>query len=259
MSQNKKKKPSTLFRIVRWLVWLFYPKIKIVGTENLPDEPCIIVGNHAQMNGPIIGEIHFPGKRLIWCVGDMLHLRDVPLYAFQDFWSEKPKWTHWFYKIASYIIAPLSVFLMSNARTIGVYHDTRILSTFKATVAGLKDKANIIIFPEHNVKYNHILYEFTTGFVEVARLYYKKTGREVSFVPMYNAPKLKGTYLGKPIKFNAMNPIEEEKKRISEYLMNEITAIAESLPEHTVIPYRNIPKKYYPSNKGGSENEKTCS
>ena len=30
--------------------------------------------------------------------------------------------------------------------------------------------------------------------------------------------------------------------------MNEITDIACNLPEHTVVPYRNIPKKYYPSN-----------
>jgi len=30
--------------------------------------------------------------------------------------------------------------------------------------------------------------------------------------------------------------------------MREITEIAVSLPEHTVVPYRNIPKKLYPSN-----------
>jgi len=31
--------------------------------------------------------------------------------------------------------------------------------------------------------------------------------------------------------------------------MGEITAIAEALPEHIVVPYRNIPKKDYPSNR----------
>lgn len=248
MNKQKDKKPSRFFRVVRWFVWLFYPKIKIVGTENLPDEPCIVVGNHTQMNGPIIAEIHFPGKRLIWCVGDMLHLRDVPAYAFEDFWSEKPKYSRWFYKILSYIIAPISVFIMGNSRTIGVYHDTRILSTFKKSVAGLIDGANIIVFPEHNEKHNHIVYEFTSGFVEVAKLYYKKTGKEVSFVPMYIAPRLKKTYLGKPVRFCAEADLDAEKKRICEYLMNEITSIAESLPPHTVVPYRNIPKRQYPKN-----------
>ena len=55
-------------------------------------------------------------------------------------------------------------------------------------------------------------------------------------------------HLGKPIKFSADKPIEEERRRICDYLMSEITDIARSLPEHTVIPYRNIPKKQYPKN-----------
>jgi len=82
----------------------------------------------------------------------------------------------------------------------------------------------------------------------VAKLYYRKTGKELSFVPLYIAPKLKKMYLGKPIRFCAANPMEEERRRICDYLMREITEIAVSLPEHTVVPYRNIPKKLYPSN-----------
>ena len=106
----------------------------------------------------------------------------------------------------------------------------------------------MVIFPEHDVKYNHILYAFQDRFIDVAKLYYRKTGKEVAFVPLYIAPKLKKMYLGKPIRFCAANPMDEERDRIREYLMNEITDIACNLPEHTVIPYRNIPKKYYPSN-----------
>jgi len=56
-------------------------------------------------------------------------------------------------------------------------------------------------------------------------------------------------HLGKPIRFDPDAPMEEERMRICRYLMDEITGIAVSLPEHTVIPYRNIPKKYYPRNR----------
>lgn len=56
-------------------------------------------------------------------------------------------------------------------------------------------------------------------------------------------------FLGKPIQFCAAEPIEEERRRICSYLMDEITEIALNLPEHTVVPYRNIPRKFYPSNK----------
>ena len=63
-----KKRLEKAFYWVCWkLVWIFYPKTTVEGTENLPEEPSIVVGNHSQANGPILAELYFPGKRAIWC------------------------------------------------------------------------------------------------------------------------------------------------------------------------------------------------
>ena len=43
-------------------------------------------------------------------------------------------------------------------------------------------------------------------------------------------------------------PIGEERRRICAYLTEEITAMACSLPLHTVVPYQNVSKKEYPKN-----------
>ena len=248
-----------LYKVIKTLVRVFYPKMEVVGVENLPEEPVIVVGNHTQMNGPIACELYFPGKRYIWCAGQMMHLKEVPEYAFQDFWSQKPKWSLWFYKLLSYLIAPLSVCVFNNAGTIPVYRDVRLKTTFKLSLEKLQDGASMIIFPEHGEPYNNILYTFQDKFIDLARLYYKKAGIALSFVPLYIAPALKKMYIGKPIRFCADAPIQEERKRICNYLMTEITDIAQSLPEHTVVPYRNIPKKFYPSNlpQAAYVNEKT--
>lgn len=252
-----KKKPW-LFRAIKYLVRLFYPKTEVVGLENIPDEPVIIVGNHTQLHGPIACELYFPDNYYTWCAGQMMKLKEVPRYAYTDFWSQKSKITRPLFKLASYIIAPLSVVVFNNARTIAVYKDNRILSTFRESIAKLQSGNSIVIFPEQDKRYNNIIYDFQEGFVDVARLYYKRTGKELLLVPLYIAPKLKKMYLGKPIKFSADTPIEKERRRICDYLMQEITDIACSLPEHTVIPYRNIPKKYYPTNsKMEAEDEKT--
>ena len=56
-------------------------------------------------------------------------------------------------------------------------------------------------------------------------------------------------YIGKGIVFDSQNPIEEERKRIASCMSEEITDMARALPEHRVVPYRNIPKKYYLTNK----------
>lgn len=248
MSQAQTKKISPLYKAVKWLIWLFYPKMEVVGRENLPDGPVVIVGNHTQMNGPIACELYFPGNRYTWCAGQMMKLREVPQYAYRDFWSQKPKYMRPLYKVLSYIIAPISVFLFNNANTIAVYRDNRVVTTFRTTVSKLCEGAQIVIFPEHDVRHNNIIYEFQDKFIDVARLYHKRTGEELSFVPLYIAPKLKKMYLGKPIRFSSEAPIDEERRRICEYLMEQITDIACGLPRHTVIPYRNIPKKYYPQN-----------
>ncbi|MBE6989878.1 MAG: hypothetical protein E7426_03925 [Ruminococcaceae bacterium] len=242
------RKTSPAYRVLEWLVRTFYPAIETVGAENLPNEPVVIVGNHSQLHGPIACQLYFPGKPFIWCAGEMMELREVPGYAYRDFWSQKPRRSRWFYKLMSYLIAPLAVCLFNNARTIAVRRDSQVLSTFRESVKRLQSGSSLVIFPEYDKKYNHILYDFQENFVDVARLYHKKTGTELSFVPLYIAPKLRKMYVGRPIRFCAANPIEEERRRICDVLMREITDLAGSLPRHTVIPYRNIPKRLYPSN-----------
>ena len=243
-----KQKTSSIYRGIKWLVRVCYPRMEVVGAENLPEGPAVIVGNHAQMNGPIACELYLPGEHDTWCAGEMMNLKEVPAYAYRDFWSQKPWYSRWFYRLLSYVIAPLSVCVFNNANTIGVYHDSRIISTFKNTVKRLQAGSRVVIFPEHDAPYNQILCEFQDRFIDVAKMYHKRTGRELEFVPLYLAPRRKAMYLGKPVRFRADASLEEERQRICQYLMEEITAMACALPEHIVVPYRNIPKKQYGTN-----------
>lgn len=251
---------KAVYRLIYWVIKLFYPQMKVVGLENLPEEPCVIVSNHAQMNGPIASQLYFPGKRYIWCTHEMMYLKEVPAYAYQDFWSRKPRAVQPFYKLLSYLIAPLSVCVFNNADTIAVYRDNRVILTFRETVEKLCDGANVIIFPEHDAPHNHILCDFQEGFVSVAKSYHRQTGKRLAFVPMYLAPKLRKMVLGKPIYFDPETPGKEERRRISGELMDAISEIAVSLPRHRVVPYPNISKKDYPYNipEEVSIHEETC-
>lgn len=253
MEKKKNWLSRGIYCFIRRLILIFYPKIQVEGAENLPEDAAIIVGNHTQMNGPICAELFLPGQRVTWCAHQMMELKEVPAYAFQDFWSKKPKWTHPFYKLLSYIIAPFSVAVFNEAKTIPVYHDTRLISTFKQTIKALDSGTNVVIFPECYEPHNNIVYQFQDKYIDVAKLYYKRTGKCLNFVPLYIAPKLKKMYIGKAVPFCPENDIAQERQRITNYLMDEITAIAQSLPCHTVIPYPNIPKRDYPTNKPKEE------
>ena len=245
---EQKKKKNILFVLICALIRLFYRKPEFVGTENLPGEPCVIVGNHTQMNGPIISELYFPGKNSIWCAGQMMHWGEVADYAFTDFWSFKPKIFHPFFRLLSWIITPLAVLIFNNASTVPVYHDTRLITTFRRSIELLQEGRSMIIFPEWNKRYNNILYDFQDKFVDLARFYYKKYGVALSFVPMYLAPRLSRIFYGEPVRFDPAAPIADERARICEVLMDRITDMAVAQPEHVVVPYPNIPKRRYPHN-----------
>lgn len=248
-----KKKPSAVsrgvFLVVRWLVRLFYGKCEVIGWENLPERDAVIAANHAQMNGPIVGELFLPPNCITWCAGQMMTMREVPAYAYADFWSKKPQWCRPFYRLLSYIIAPLAACIFTNARTVAVWRDTRIVTTFRETVRLLAEGKNMLIFPECEELCNNIIYRLQENFIDTARLYYRKTGVSLTFVPMYIAPCLRKMVIGKGIVFDGANDITAERHRIAEYLANGITELARTLPEHTVVPFKNIPKKNYLTNK----------
>ena len=243
------KKPSWyVYRATCGLARVFFPRPRIEGLENLPDAPCIIVGNHAQMYAPVYSELYLPGDRAIWCRVEMMHLREVPAYAFGDFWSKKPAWCRWFYRLLSYAIAPLSVCVFNNAHCIGVYMDSRMMGTMRESLERLQGGTRIVIFPEHEVPHNSVVWAFQDGFVNLAHLYARRTGRSLAFVPMYTAPRLKRVVLGAPIYFDvAANP-GEERRRVCEALMDAVTGLARALPKHRVVPYPNLPRRLHPCN-----------
>ncbi len=240
------KKQGPFFKFLRKTLSFFYRKTKFIGLENIPKEPSIIVGNHAQIHGPFIAELQMPFKKNIWCAGEMLDKNAIPDYAMKDFWPYKPKRVRWFYKgVSKVVAAPLLSYIYNRVDVIPVYHDNRVILTFKRTVECLKKGAHIVIFPEYHKPFNQIIYEFQQSFVEIARLFFKNTGKRISFVPMYNAPKLKTVVFGKPIEYDQKIDIVEQKNSICNYLKNEITSLAKSLPVHKVVPYANIPKKQW--------------
>ena len=248
-----KKKTCVLYRIIRRLVKLFSPRFRLVGESFLPQGESVIAGNHSQMYGPIAAELYTPGPHYTWCAAEMMHLKEVPPYAYRDFWSDKPAWQRPFYRLLSYAIAPLAVLIFNDADTVGVYRDMRIYSTFRETVQRLEEGCRVVIFPEKRQKHNNIVYEFQTHFVDTALLYYKKTGKRLAFVPMYLCPELKTMNFGEPVYFDPEAEPEDERRRITGYLMDAITDMAVKMPPHTVVPYENLPKKAYPKNTPPAE------
>lgn len=243
------KPTSFAYRVIRYLVWLFSPKWRLAGADRLPEGPCVIVGNHSQMYGPIAAELCTPGRHWVWCAAEMMHREDVAAYAYEDFWSHKPRPVRWFYRLLSHAIVPLSVCVFTNAHTVGVYHDARVLGTFRESAQKLKDGDRLVIFPECYDEHNQIVHAFQDRFIDLGRMYHKQTGQALPFVPLYVCPALKTLCFGDPIFYDPAAPADEERRRLSAALMDAVTGLALALPPHTVVPYPNLPKRQWPRSR----------
>lgn len=240
------RRKSCTYKFVAFIAKRFCKKSQSIGVENIPNEPCIIVSNHSKLYGPVNAELYFPTEKAIWCDAFMMVKKEFPNYAYHNFWGGKP---NLFQKAFAHTIAPLVTHVMSRADSLPVYRDMRIINTYKITVQTLSEGVNVVILPESPQEYNEIVNNFNERFVDVARFYYKNYQKQLKFVPMYYSVELRKMVFGKPIEFDSNNNMDDERKRICSYLMQEITKMAKELPRHKVVPFNNVKKSQYKYSK----------
>ncbi|MDI3477362.1 MAG: hypothetical protein PWQ59_887 [Thermoanaerobacterium sp.] len=94
------------------------------------------------------------------------------------------------------------------------------------TLDRLKEGNNILIFPEdRNKKYNDVLDKFNTGFINVAKMYFKEYGELISFYPICVNKNQNRISIGKKIVYDPNISYKIERERIANYLMESISAM----------------------------------
>ena len=116
----------------------------------------------------------------------------------------------------------------------------RLLKTFNDTIEALQESDNVLIFPERPVSIidedadsflhsKEQLGDLATGFASIGRLYFRQSGRCISFYPMYISRKERILKIGKPIVFNPDNNPHDEKQRLSNELRLAIKDLSDGL------------------------------
>jgi 1-acyl-sn-glycerol-3-phosphate acyltransferase len=234
-----RKRMNIIFKFIALIARLFFVKKHELRFKEQIDfsTPSIYIANHATVATPTAIHLYFPGKKRPWVIGAMCSMKTIPEYASKEFWTNlKPAW--WYRKILPVVLSPIGYIIMRGAEAIPVYRDNRMIVTIKKTVQSLEEGVNVYIFPEYDAPYSEYHNDFEDGFVNVASVYYRKTKKKLKFYPLYNCLDKKIMSFGMPVEYNPENPIEEERKRITNYLKENITALAKEIGPHKVISYR---------------------
>ena len=207
-----------LFYIIAFPFVFLFVKGKVKGKENLnkDDEARIFVANHYEVYGPFIAYMHFPYSFRPWIIDKMIDPKTVEEHMSIGIYNQFPKFPKWLKFIFIKISKNLMVFFMKTiARGISVSRDNirKNITTMQISTETLEKGESILIFPEASAVKEGVG-EFMTGFEHIGKYYHQKTGKKVSFYPMFISKINQTMYIGKPIVFNPDNDSNEEKDRI---------------------------------------------
>lgn len=213
------------------------PKINIPPSINL-DEPVVFVANHEKIAGPMMMETYFPFAFRPWIIYKMLYAKDIKNYVQETFFMGRLKMKSRISGLFARLLTPLIDNVMNSTNAIPVYlNQRRVMETFIHSVEALKSKQNLLIFPENKgvvSPYHQHVYQFKTGFIYLAKLYFRETQKTTTFVPISINPRTPSLNIGLPVVFDPENSFSHEKERITRHLMNQIDLLY--LPTKTRNP-----------------------
>ena len=211
---------SIIFLVIQPFIWCFTKGKKNVQKD---DEARVFVSNHYEIYGPVVVFLRFPFKFRPWVIDKMCSPETVEQQASIGFYNNYKWIPKWFKVFLIKIAKRLILFIIRFARPVPVSRDNprANIKTMQKSTEILNKGTALFIWPEHcSVKEG--VGEFMSGFEYIGKYYYQKTGKKISFYPVFTSKKKKTMYIEKPIVYNPDNDPNEEKTRIVTYLHDEM-------------------------------------
>lgn len=225
------------YKMMRLVARLLHPCKQVSFAHDPLDEPAVFVSNHSGISGPCMTTLYFPRPHKTWTISYAIDGEHTASYAFHDVFCGRSRKHPGFYRFLSRLMRHGLPPLLIYSDTIPVYHDRRVMQTFKQSVAALSNGEDLVIFGESPEPYSPYINRQQDGFVDLGKLYYRRTGKRLSFYPMYVCKKTRTISVGEPVAYDPDLDSQEQREKIGAYLCKEIDALGRAMPAHTPIPF----------------------
>ncbi|MGI5850320.1 MAG: lysophospholipid acyltransferase family protein [Christensenellales bacterium] len=210
---KKYKKRIGVYIIRAFLKSVMYHAI--TGKEHVDDLPGIFVFNHGEFYGPVAAVVFLPYAIRPWILHKMIDKNEITRHIYDGTFSKIKGLPEFIKKLIARTISPIIVWALRSFDPIPVYRGTArtVIKTFLLSIECLNAGDSILLFPENpDEEYEEKISPFYTGFANLGRMYYKKTGESVTFYPVYASKRNRILSIGKGVKFNPDNGRKERDR-----------------------------------------------
>ncbi|MBE5814781.1 MAG: hypothetical protein E7320_06185 [Clostridiales bacterium] len=206
-----------LYKMLRGMVRLFSRKWETVWEEPFDGELAVFCPNHAGAMGPIRMCAHFEltDSCYSWMNNGMMEAKEVPAYVRQDYWWEpgcklEPLYNATLPYIAAAIIPPI----LRSAPGIPVYHDARVLKTFRQSIERMKEGNHMIIFTEQPAGHGTSEGELNSGWLQIAPMAWRIMKVKLKIYPVNIDLEKRRISVAKPVQYDPEIPLREQQETI---------------------------------------------
>ena len=202
-----------------------FVKCKVRGKKNVrkDDEARVFVTNHYEIFGPIATYLRFPYKFRPWIIDKIMTPESVEAQMSVGIYNNFPKYPRWLKTIVIKALKNLMVFTMRHAKGIPVSRENirENVKTMQISAETLDKGISILIFPELSYVKSGVG-KFQNGFAHLGQYYYQKTGKKITFYPVFISEQNGEMYIEEPTVFDPDNDKNDEKNRLTTYLREKM-------------------------------------
>lgn len=216
------------FQVLRAVIRPFFHPLRVDGAQNLtPDQPYVLIARHLNNYGPCAAYLFAPTQFHMWTFHTLLDTKKFYKHCSEFTFSKRAGLPLWLARICAALLCWWAPFLFRKVGMIPVYRGLReVLKTMDLSVDALVKGENLFIMPDvQYINESGPMGEMYTGFIHLGKLYYKRTGKQLHFVPLCINRNQHTMRVGRPIAYDPAAPTQQEKERIRIQLTQELDRI----------------------------------
>lgn len=214
------KKGKLYFRILKRLMTIKYKSPKFIFLGDEFEDGSVILSNHEGTDAPMALEMYMDRKFRMWGAHEMNSgLKMMYKYQTEVYYHQKKGWNLTLAKLFCLLASPLTNLFYSGFPLISTYKDQRFFKTIKESINAIKNKENVVIFPEDSTNgYLPELEGFLLGFTGLGEVALKR-GVDIPIVVSYYVKKTNTYIFDQPISYSSLVKEGLTKEQIADKLL----------------------------------------
>lgn len=160
-------------------------RIREVPVRDESLEPCVFICRHKNMEGPLNIMVNFNVPVRLWTLNVFYDRKLCAEHYYRYTFTERFGWNKAFARVFSQIAGVFVASIMHSLHAIPVYRNSaKSMTTMRESLKCLLNGENLLIFPDIDYTDESDKVELYDGYLILERMYKKRTGKPLRFVPL---------------------------------------------------------------------------